>query len=66
MPTIDLFPDLPDTFTAAEGAKHVPQSRRTLDRWVAEGILPAYRFGGRVLIRKADLLALVQPVRAAS
>lgn len=63
---IDLFPELPDPATPNELAEHTPWSRRTIDRKIAEGTLPAYKLGKRVLIRKADVLALVKPVRAAT
>lgn len=62
----EMFADMPDTLTPAELTTYLPQSRRTIDRWIAEGTLRAYRLGGRVLVRKADLLALVRLVRAAS
>lgn len=60
------FPDMPETMTPAQLVQHLPQSRRTIDRWIAEGTLRAYRLGGRVLVRKADVLTLVRPVKAAS
>jgi excisionase family DNA binding protein len=62
---IDLYPDMPDTLTPAQLTTWLPQSRRTVDRWIAEGSLPAFRLGGRLLIRKADVLAMARPVRAA-
>jgi excisionase family DNA binding protein len=60
------FPDMPDTLTPAQLVQYLPQSRRTIDRWIAEGTLPAYRLGGRVLLRKADVIALVRRVKVAS
>lgn len=62
----DMFADMPDTLTPARLTTYVPQSRRTIDRWIAEGTLRAYRLGGRVLVRKSDVVALVRPVKAAS
>ncbi len=61
----DLFPGLPDPAGPDQIAEHTPWARRTIDRKIASGELPAYRLGRRVLVRKADLLALIQPVRAA-
>ena len=61
----DLFPGLPDSATPDQIAEHTPWARRPIDRKIASGELPAYRLGRRVLVRKADLLALIQPVRAA-
>ena len=62
----DLFPDLPDPATPAQIVEATPWARRTLDRHIASGRLPAYRLGNRLLIRKSDLLGLVEKVRAAS
>lgn len=62
----DLFPDLPDPATPAQIVEATPWARRTLDRHIASGRLPAYRLGNRLLIRKCDLLGLVEKVRAAS
>jgi len=61
----DMFPDMPDTLTPAQLTTYLPQARRTIDRWIAEGTLPAYRLGGRLLVRKADVLAMARPVKAA-
>lgn len=60
------FPSMPDPVTPAQLPDYLPQSRRTIDRWIHEGTLPAFRIGGRVLIRKADVIAMLKPVRAAS
>jgi hypothetical protein len=61
----DLWPDLPDTCTIADLVERGIRSRSQLNRDIAAGKLPAYRLGQRLFIRRADVLALVQPVRAA-
>ena len=49
--------------TAAEAAELLRLSTRTIRRWIAEGRLTAFRShpgnGGRLLLRRADLLAAV-------
>jgi excisionase family DNA binding protein len=53
-----------DYLTVAEAAERLKVSRSTLWRWIDEGKLPAYRLGQRrVLIRPADLNALITPAR---
>lgn len=63
----DLFPNLPDPCTPNDLINHTPpiRSRSQIGRDIAAGKLPAYRLGQRLFIRKADVLALVQPVRSA-
>ena len=63
--SIDLFPSLPDPCTPAHLIDQGIRSRSTINRDIASGRLPAYRLGGRLFIRKADVLALVRPVRSA-
>lgn len=62
----DLFAELPERLTIKDIADARIRSRAQLDRDIAAGRLPAYRIGRRIFIHKADLIALVQPVRAAS
>lgn len=51
--------------TADEAADYLQVTRRTLDRYRAEGLLPAYRVGPRsVRFRAADLDALARPIPA--
>lgn len=61
----DLFPDLPDPITPKDLIDRGIRSRSQLNRDIAAGRLPAYRLGQRLFIRKADVLALVRPVRSA-
>jgi hypothetical protein len=65
-PVPDLWPDLADTFPVSEIIDRRIRSRSQLSRDIAAGRLPAFKLGKRIFIRKADLLALVKPVRAAS
>lgn len=49
--------------TVAEAAADYRCSIKTVRRRIADGTLPAYRMGGRVIrIRRADLEQLVRPV----
>lgn len=50
---------MPDLLTVAEAAAQARVSRRTLERWVRSGVLPAQRFGPRLLRIAADDLAHV-------
>ena len=60
---IDLFPGLPDPCTKEQAVEAIHVSERTLNRWIANGDLPAYTLGSRrVLIRKEDLIALAHRV----
>ena len=63
---LDLWPDLPDPCTPKDIIDRGIRSRSQLNRDIAAGRLNAYRLGQRIFIRRADLLALVKPVRAAS
>lgn len=60
-----LLADLPDRLTVKDLADRGIRSRSTTNRDIAAGRLPAYRIGGRIFILKADVLALVRPVRSA-
>lgn len=42
-----------------EAARLLSVSRRTLQRRIGEGSVPSVRFGGRVLVRLADLQRVV-------
>ncbi len=61
----DLFPELPERLTLKDIEQAHIRSRAQLDRDIAAGRLRAYKLGGRVFVTKADLLAMVRPVRAA-
>ena len=53
--------------TRTQAAEAADKSPRTIDRWIASGLLPAERFGPRaVRIRRADLGALGRPIVAVS
>jgi excisionase family DNA binding protein len=58
----------PELLTPAAAAVEVCVTARTIRQWIALGRLPAFRTdpgrGGRLLVRRADLLALLQPVTA--
>lgn len=51
--------------TSDEASEYLQVTRRTLDRYRAEGRLPAYRIGQRAIrFKRADLDALARPVMA--
>ncbi|CAM3543020.1 excisionase family DNA-binding protein [Isoptericola cucumis] len=57
---------LPVFLSPVEAAVHVGVSRRTIDRAIADGQLPAYRAGSRVVrIRVTDLEGWLRPIEAA-
>lgn len=45
----------PEMVPIDQAAEELGRSRRTLDRWRESGILPAKRFGGRVVVLRTDL-----------
>lgn len=49
----------PHNFTRAEVAAILRCSTGTIDRRIADGTLPASKFGRRVLIRNADVAAML-------
>lgn len=57
VPSHALAPDIPQNdFSIAEAARHKNVSDKTIRRWIATGVLPAYRVGPRVVrIRPEDL-----------
>lgn len=58
---------MPDQFTISEAAAHARVSRRTVERWIHTGILPATRFGPRLLrIAASDLAHVGRPVEVAA
>ncbi len=61
----DLLGDLPDRLTPKDLIEGGIRSRSQINRDIAAGKLPAFRIGSRIFIRKADVLALMQPVRSA-
>jgi len=57
---------LPAFISPYEAATYLSVSRRTIDRLIADGSLPAYRAGARaVRIRVTDLEAILRPIEAA-
>jgi excisionase family DNA binding protein len=58
-----LFADAPPLLNTAEAAELLRLSKRTIRRKYAEGLLPGYRShpgrGGRMVFKRADVLALV-------
>jgi hypothetical protein len=63
---IDLWPELPASMTPRQIIDAGIRSRTQLHRDIASGDLPAYKLGGRIWIQKADLMAMVRPIKAAS
>jgi excisionase family DNA binding protein len=61
--SIEYAPDL----TRADVARIKKVSPRTVDRWVAAGILPAFRLGPRLIrFRAEDVAAIGRKIKAAS
>ncbi len=50
------------SMSLANAAVHVDSSTWTLRRLIANGTLPAYKLGGRIRIKIADLDALLVPM----
>ncbi|HMR34390.1 MAG TPA: helix-turn-helix domain-containing protein [Geminicoccus sp.] len=46
--------------TAAETAKALRVSLRSMRRWIADGNLPVVRLGRKVLIRRSDLRGTIR------
>ncbi len=61
-------PSVDDLLTPNEAAELLRIRPRTVRAWIRSGRLPAMRTdpgrGGRLLVRRSDLLALLQPVAA--
>ena len=51
-------------FTRQEAADHLHISTRTLDRWVTDGVIPAYRVRGIQSLRfkQTDIEAMLVPI----
>jgi excisionase family DNA binding protein len=48
------------TFTTSEAAELLGVSARTLRRWRSQGILRGVRIGGKMLIRRDELLRMLR------
>lgn len=58
---------MPDQFTISEAAAHARVSRRTVERWIHTGVLPAQRFGPKLVrISATDLAHVGRPVEVAA
>jgi excisionase family DNA binding protein len=56
-----------DLVTVAEASRALRVTERCLRGWIADGTVPAYRVGGKVIrIKRPDLDALLQPVAVAT
>ncbi|WP_409485128.1 excisionase family DNA-binding protein [Arsenicicoccus dermatophilus] len=57
----------PRYMTLQEAAIDTGFTVKTLRRWISDGRLPAYRFGGRVIrVRPEDVDALARPIPTAT
>lgn len=57
---------LPTYVRPDEAARALDVTRRTIDQYIADGTLPAYRFGPRLVrVRWTDVEALLVPIEAA-
>lgn len=50
-----------DLMRTQEAVLEAKVSRRTLERWIASGLLPVVRVGGVRRVRRSDLEALLSP-----
>ncbi|WP_201408415.1 helix-turn-helix domain-containing protein [Mycobacterium paraintracellulare] len=58
---------MPDQLTVSEAAACARVSPRTIERWIRAGVLPAQRFGPRLLrISATDLAHVGRPVEVAA
>ncbi len=65
--TIKFSEQVAADLTRADVARIKQVSERTVDRWVAAGILPAYRLGPRLIrFRAEDVANLGRKIPAAS
>ncbi len=62
---VDPWPDAPRTLDVQQVQQLTGRGQRTIRRWIADGDLPAYRLGGRVVVMKHDLLGMLTPIRGA-
>jgi excisionase family DNA binding protein len=58
--TID--PEKDELITTRQAANLLQTHVSTIYRWILSGKLPAWRRGGRHVVKKADLLAMLVPV----
>ena len=61
-PTPLTLDDGDELLTRSDSADLVKTSIKTIERRISAGILPAYRFGPELRIKRSDLLALLQQV----
>jgi excisionase family DNA binding protein len=67
MPSSDDIPPDEDLLTPDDAARRLAIGIRTLNRWVAEGRVFAYRLpNGHRRFRRADIEALLTPEQSAS
>ena len=53
-----------DLMRLSEAAAQVSRSPRTLRRWIDKALLPGFKLSGQLMIRPADLKALIERSRA--
>lgn len=54
----------PEYITVTDVAVMLSVSERTVRQWVADGLLPAFKAGRILRIRRDDALAVFQPLRS--
>ena len=50
-------------FTIKQAQERMQITRPTIYKWLKEGRLKAYRIGGRVFLKEAEVMSALQPVR---
>ena len=62
--SFSLYSGLPELATVEQVVDHLQVSERTVRKWIADGVLPAYRVGSKpVRIRREALDAITSLVR---
>lgn len=51
-----------DHLTKKQAAEYFNVTMRTIENWIARGLLPAYKVGGRVVILEDDIDAAIQRI----